>query len=280
MPNRPVKASQNALKTGVYARETLLKWESVEEYKEHVRKIVDNYRPVGPIEREHTMNIVDNRWLRKRLRQTTAISTHLHPLGRELEESGARTWQEALSYLQERGVEFEKVLESIAASNLQLVESVAKSTKESEGLSEILEECKMVHKTLERIATAFHAGRELFAEYSPKQLERRIRIENSLDAQYDKLRARLLIEQEARALHDKLRQETAGTTVEPPRDNVDKVVSDGINKESPTSDEPKVRDPLEEFIRENDEVNLDADNDELDLDADDDDDWGEPKPKG
>ena len=138
----------------------------------------------------------------------------------------------------------------------------------------------MVHKTLERIATAFHAGRELFAEYSPKQLERRIRIENSLDAQYDKLRARLLIEQEARALHDKLRQETAGTTVEPPRDNVDKVVSDGINKESPTSDEPKVRDPLEEFIRENDEVNLDADNDELDLDADDDDDWGEPKPKG
>ena len=64
--------------------------------------------------------------------------------------------------------------------------------------------CFKTYKVLARIETALDEEREFFLEYSPAHLEQRIRIENSLDAQFDKLCARLVIAREARMMREKL----------------------------------------------------------------------------
>ena len=77
----------NALKTGMYAREVLLPWESVAEFEAFRADIFNDYQPKGPIEKSIVANIVENRWLRERLLRTTAIATHRHAFGLALEES-------------------------------------------------------------------------------------------------------------------------------------------------------------------------------------------------
>jgi hypothetical protein len=261
-------SAQNAVKTGAYARDHLLPWESPAEHEKHRAEIFADLRPEGPIQRGIVENIVENRWLRRRLQRTTAISAHRHPFGRALEESGAKSWQDAVSYLQKRDVEFKKELQNNAARFNEVAEAAEEWELDGklESLPQkLLDVCSKASEHLTHIATALDEEREFFAEYSPKQLEDRIRIENSLDAQYDKLRARLVVEQEARALREKLRkgQDTIGTTV-PSHDNIEEGgVSNSANEGAPAS-ERAVRDFFDELGRDDDDT----------------DEWGEPKATG
>jgi hypothetical protein len=185
-----------------------------------------------------------------------------------LEQSGAKSWRDALSVVQEYDVERKNVLQAIAASNVQIAESIANATTGSQGLSgeqaqQILKHCSKVNKKLVRLEIAWDEEREFLAEYSLKQLERRVHMENSLDAQYDKLRARLVMEQEARILRDKLRKSQDSTTV-PSHDNIEEGgVSNSANEGAPAS-ERAVRDFFDELGRDDDDT----------------DEWGEPKATG
>ena len=201
----------NALKTGTYARTNLLPYENAQDFDKLRAEIFADLRPQGSLEREIVDSIVENRWARRRQRQTTAIEMHRQPFGRAVEEFGARSWREAIAVVRRNHVERHRALEDLARAWCQCADLVAMwATKcESDQLEEhakqIVGMCDSCFKKLSRIEALLDDEREFFAEYSPKKMEKRITNENSRDAQYDKLRARLVIEQEARSLRDKPR---------------------------------------------------------------------------
>jgi hypothetical protein len=208
----------NALKSGAYARgDTILPWESAAEFETLRAEIFDDLQPQRKLERDTASNIVENRWQRERLRRTTAIATHRHAFGRKLEESGAESWPDALEVVRRRDVERHDALQRIAQSACKTAEAATNWTSEvSDAVEELAREvvtaCEATVQDLAQLEVALDEEREFFREYSPKQLDRRVRLENSLDAQLDKLLGRFVALQEARILRDKLRQpeKTAG----------------------------------------------------------------------
>jgi hypothetical protein len=260
-------SNKNALKTGAYSRDTLLPWESAAEFETHRADIFDDLQPTGKIQHSIASDIADNRWLRERQRRTTAIATLRHSFGRELEESGVSSWKEVLSFLSEREIEHRKLLRSMDESMEKIAATVEDYIKASEASDELEKYVRKILKGFEEngalldlIATAVDDERDFFLEYSPKRLEQRIHLENALDAQYDKLRARFVIEKEARIVRDKMRksEETADSSPSeqtvPKRDkrNVDepvvsKVAADEPASEDELSDErPGLEDPDDE----------------------------------
>jgi len=242
----------------------LLPWESEAEFQELRTEIFNDLRPEGKTQSMWVDKIVVNRWEQQRQGRTTAIATHRHPFGRALEEANAKSWRQALAIARERNVENENTLRTIAASEDKIAKTAAQWCETAEETSElarfartIMDQINRNAKRLCAIQSALDAEREFFFEYSPKHLANRIRLENSLDAQYDKLRARLVIEQEAAALLEKLgktRGNAGNSPVAP--DNVE----DGVSTDKqPVSDDTLVTLPTDE------------------LDRDDRDDWGDPK---
>jgi hypothetical protein len=194
----------NALKTGAYARDTLLPWENAEAYEELRAAIFADLQPQGTLEMEIASNIVENRWLRRRLQRTTAISTHRHAFGQKLEETGVGSWSDALKTVRKLHVDHHQVLERIANSTQEIAQRTAKWTTDL--LAEkVVAQCEAIIGVLTRIEAALDEEADFFREYTPKQLDQRIGLENALDAQFDKLMARLNILREARILPDKLR---------------------------------------------------------------------------
>lgn len=199
----------NALKTGAYASEIILPWESAVEFEKIRREIFTDRRPQGRIERGIVDDHVENRWLRQRLRQITAIEAHRHPVGKVLERSGATSWKHASKILQERSVAREKSIQSVATPMLKVAQIAKKLEPEmsedcEELLRQVLDVCSKSFEELDRIRTERDVDQDFFDAYAPKNLKRLVQLENALDAQFDKLCARLLREQEARIVRDKL----------------------------------------------------------------------------
>lgn len=308
-----IARSLNALKTGAYAREGLLPWESAADYNKLQAEIFADLQPQRKLEMEIASNIVENRWVRTRLQRTTAIATHRHAFGRLLEESGGTSWSEALTIVRRHHVDQHKALERIAISTREIAQQTTNWTRPEqleELAQKVVTECETTLDRLTRIEAALDEERDFFREYSPKQLDRRIKLENALDAQFDKLMARLVNLQEARILRDKSRrsQDAAGdSAAERSHDDVNQASKLG---ESPSRDgrldlAELDRDDVEEFseaAKEHpsgdgkgpvDSAKLDRDDDDIDPlaefvaeapcaepDQDDDgtDDWGQPKP--
>ena len=204
----------NALKTSAYSKEILLPWENADEYEEHFEGISRKEQADGPIEEGFVRDMAENRWLRNRQRRTTAISTRRHSFGRELEESGARSWREALLYVTksqcknfETCESIDESLREIASKTRQLIEEPETSDVEERSLQEMAKECTKGVQILAGIKLGLDAERNFFDEYSPKQLRQRINLENALDAQFDKIRGRLEREQEARLIRERMRAE-------------------------------------------------------------------------
>ena len=229
-------AKLNALKTGMYAREVLLPWEAVAELEALCAGIFNDHQPKGTSEESTVTDMVENRWRRRRLRRTTAIATHRHPFGRAMEESGAKSWPEALSVAREHNLKRDEALASLAASTDQLAEAAVELKQKSESSGELeklarrtANGCIKTYKELARVENAMDAEREFFAEYLPQNLEQLLRIENLLDAQFDKLLGRLERMQEARILRETLRNNQKPSRLE---DNVHQaVVSNGAATE-------------------------------------------------
>jgi hypothetical protein len=192
----------NALKTGAFAREVLLPWESRAEFEEHRADIFADLRPKGKIQTGLVDNIVENRFLRERQRRTTAIATQRHPFGRALEESGARSWQDALAVVKNRGDKHQETLQRIASKLDQLAEASQQAVEVPEHDRETRAACKKIAKACEAmfelladIKGHLDDEKNFFAQYSPKHLQQRIQLENALDAQFDKMMGRLEVQQ-------------------------------------------------------------------------------------
>ena len=111
--------------------------------------------------------------------------------------------------------------------------------------------CIKIGEKLERLAKALDLERSFFDEYLPREMAKRVKLENTLDSQYDKLRSRLLTEQESYALREKLKAE---------RPPINSWPEDGALKLDERSAPNKA--PLHDPAR-------DGDNQEVDLYADD-----------
>jgi hypothetical protein len=100
-----IVASLNALKTGAYARETLLPWESAADYNELRTRFWliwsprENLRWASPSTLPRIVGFVKG--CSERLR----LATHRHAFGRMLEESGSRSWSDALKIVRKRHVD-------------------------------------------------------------------------------------------------------------------------------------------------------------------------------
>ncbi len=176
---------------------------------------------------EITSNIAENRWLRMRLRRTTAISSRRHAFGKMLEESGPKSWSEALEIVRKYHIDHHKTLERIANSTRKTAQWAENWTTSEQQLAELAEkvvaECQATIDELTRIESALDEEADFFREYSPKQLEKRVKLENALDAQFDKLMGRLTNLQDARISRDKSRgsQDAAGDSVKASHDDAD-----------------------------------------------------------
>jgi hypothetical protein len=222
----------NALRTGAYSREILLPWENAAEYEKHCAEVFEDVQPEGKIQIGIATDLAENRWLRERQRRTTAIGTRRHRYSDVL--NGARSWQDVLSIVSKRPIENGKTLQSIAGSMEQVGVLIKRFAQEfdtnnqtDKDLRKILKVCVEICGHLDRIEAAGDAEKAFFSEYAPKLLERRIGLENALDAQYDKISARLVIAKEA----TRMREEAQQQNVE--RAAVAKVVAD----ESETDDD-------------------------------------------
>lgn len=300
-------SSFNALKTGAYARQSLLPWEDPARRQSLCDRILADLRPVGALETRIALDIVENRWIRERLRCTSAIATHSQPFGRRLEKSGAKTWSDALKIVRELNVARHKTLERIASSISKIAEAATNGTV-PDALEELVESAPKMIEVLTRMEAALDQQDQFFREYSPRELDRRIRLENATDAQFDKMLARLDRLQAARAWREKSSKsnDPAGTPTAKSSQNAPSEVSrphepeidlDADDSEASTSNEPEidldadgseasasherkidpdaddtVEDPLVEF--------MDEQGDERHDDEDDTDDWGQPKPRG
>jgi hypothetical protein len=234
----------NAFKTGIYARGSLLPWENAAERERLSVGIRKSYQPVGTIEEGIVANIVENRWQRERQDQTTAIATHRHAFGLALEKSGAKTWPDALGIVREHNIGHENALQSLAVSMEQIAKNGIRVDEQRADAGEFKKLARKTangvirtYKILASIQTALDGEREFFREYWPNHIEQRIRVENSLDAQFDKLIGRLERVQEARILRDKLRSQGAASSSSPVvYDNVG-VVSKVASAETPSDED-------------------------------------------
>ena len=159
----------------------------------------------------------------------TAIETLAPPLRAGPGELGRALLARRAERARKRG-RTTKLLKSIAVSVREISETVRQGfSEEFDGpdtekvVQRIAEACSERRNAL--LEDAIDEVQEFFAEYSPKRLHKRILVENALDSQYDKLSARLVIEQEAALRKEKMspRQPIADNpSVEETHRNVDR----------------------------------------------------------
>jgi hypothetical protein len=207
----------NAMKTGAHSRAMLLPWESAQEFEKLRAEIFADLCPQGRVEEEIIDHIVQNRWMRQRQQQTTAIGMHRHAFAKELEEAKVDSWREAVSVLRKRDSEGHEILKLLDAKIAVARELLAKASDVSTESEDELRKSFQILDTLSNRLAAHDKFckevREFFVEYLPRHVESRIKNESSLDAQYDRLRTRLVIEQEARIRRSKLELEVAAKTL-------------------------------------------------------------------
>jgi hypothetical protein len=204
------KSRFNAVKSGAYAA-GLLPLESMKAYQKHCAAFRNSYEAVGYIERGLVRDMARNRWQRRRTKLMVAIAMYRHPFGRTLMECGAQSWQEVASLVRKSNTRTRETLESIGASMLQLVElggQIKQETLDSEVVSECLhkiaDSCSNSFELLEDIRNKLDQEREFFEQYMPQKLEQIVRVDNALDAQFEKMHFRLQVVQEARLRRDQL----------------------------------------------------------------------------
>jgi hypothetical protein len=261
----------NALKTGAYALESALPWENAAEKEKLRAEVFKAERVKGKAHEFIAENLVENIWLQRRVRNTTAIATHRHVFGQALEEAGVANWRDAISSLRAYNLKMEKTLATIAKAESQLAEVTAQWSERTD--EELTKRATKIHNILRKnaqrlseIVNGLDAQREFFLEYSPKHLERRIRLENSLQAQNRKIRADLLIEQEAERLREK-----SGKSGEDPEDSTDNSTGPRDNSAGPRGNIDQDGVPtVNERERTSDDACADTDDDLLRDDSADD----------
>jgi hypothetical protein len=188
-----------------------LPWESEEQYKKHCAEFVKVKRPVGDIEYDTVIDMALNRWRRKRIKLMANVAANRHGFGRALMESKMQSWQEIGTFLHDSNIENKQTFDSIVASLVQAIEiggQLKQKTFDSDEVSRVVQEiadtCTNCCELLESINNKLDLEREFFDQYMPKNLEEIVRVENALDAQFDKICSRLQVMQESRLRRDAL----------------------------------------------------------------------------
>lgn len=257
MSNNKLPRSKNALQSGAYSRDTVLPWESATDYQKHRASIRADLRPEGKIVSGMVDDYAENRWIRRRTRRMTAVATWRHPFGKALQKSGARSWQDVLDIASKQTASIGRPLESVDQSLGQIAQSIkdlAEKVEEEdetdlrEDLQKIVDGCNHSFRRLERIKDGVDQVNEFFREYSPKRLHKRILLENALDAQSDKLLARIEIEGERR----RIRQKTAGNSPIKELNGADEALVSTVAGDQPQSKETAGSVDLAELDRDDD----------------------------
>jgi hypothetical protein len=261
----------NAVTTGAYAT-GLLPWEDREAYNKHCQHFMKLYKPVGYIERGIVKDMAVNRWQRKRLQLMTTIATFRHEFGQAVVESGAESLQEVEAFVRESDVSNKKVLESIAASMLQMVETSSELVQKAFDADEAAEVFDKLKATciescelLKAIDAKLDLEGDFFEHYVPRKFEQRVKLENLLDGQFDKLQSRLQVLQEARLRREALAKAVAvNALLRTPADRqaaegASPSTGDGSDSDARASDDTgqrsagegkRPRDALDDFVDE------------------------------
>lgn len=275
----------NAVRTGAYSH-GLLPWESEDEYKKHCTEYMNLYEPKGKIEIRFVMDMAVNRWQRRRLGFMTSVATYRHGFGQAVEEL-ARSWQEALSFVRELNIRHKENLDRIATWIVETGETTVKLHQTSEAsklMHEIGDRCTHACELLEDIAAKLDLEREFFEQYMPQKFEQRIRLENLLDAQFDKIHSHFLMLKEARLKREELllsKHQAAAVNVLLGKPAIPEIAENdlpsndgGMDLDAPDRDEtdqPSADGGDRPWRHPSDQVNLDADDKDEDLDLDEDD---------
>jgi hypothetical protein len=251
----------NAVKSGAYARHILLPGDDPAELDEFKSAFFADFQPRGFVQEMPAADIVANRWLRRRARLLTSVGIWRHPYGRLLADARVGSEIELFDLVGEYNAKKHKKLDRMAES-LASIAQTARGWKDLpdnidtlERLAEnVVDACLKIAGTLERLEKAIDQEREFFREYSPKEMQKQIKLENASDAQYDKRRARLLIEQEAQAIREKLQQEQPA---------IDSRPEDAAPSDQKSTPKALLDDPARD--EDNKEVDLDADDEEVEV---------------
>jgi len=224
-----MSTNRNAVKTGAYVRSGFLPWESPAEYEKYGAGIFHELQPKGILEEGIVNDVVANRWQRRRVRVFATMAAYLHPMGQALERAGAKSWADVVELLRKDNLRHKKRLDEIGSAVTRLAERAVQWGPKSEELEdlahEIVSKCSDYEEPLVRIGKALDRELEFLEECVSKKLDRAILLENSLDAQFDKLLGRLQRVQEGRIMLENLRAKELPTL-----NSIEKMLHDSVDK--------------------------------------------------
>jgi hypothetical protein len=205
----------NALSHGFYATETVLPWESAEEFSQLCSELNDEWQPVGRTERETVAALARLYWIKNRLQRTWNLAFRGDPFVREIEHKNLKSWPEIDDYVKSVGdTSFDAKKEAVALrsrmdENLaELSEEIRKANESSRSA-----DLEVLTKTRQEIASCSSMLNKFFVlgaqsaderqkkhsfdgAYLPDHLEKVIKLESLIDGRLDKTMARLVSIQE------------------------------------------------------------------------------------
>lgn len=170
--------SQNAVTNGVYARDTVLPWESPEEFAAFYHSIRCELQPVGPLEEEAVRDIADLHWRKRRLALGALLAFYRDALPPELAEAAKGGVRGLAAFVNsEQG----QAGGSIAATSAQILSYV--KAKMANGESQ---------PNLPQTAAVERKQASLDRAYDPAVMATYVKTEAMLDARIAKAMARLV----------------------------------------------------------------------------------------
>ena len=202
--SRPKSTGQNALVHGVYASDIILAWESAEDFEQLHQELRTEWAPEGRMEEETVVTLARWNWLKHRVMRSTQMAFRKDPFVAALEQSGAKSWEDVVSYLQKKAIADDGVMDE-AKKTLQVLKTATQNaadamTAANPDTSAIYIDVKSLTKIFEKhvlpvYGKAFEKGtsnKTVEEAYLPDYLEKIVRLEASIDARIDKTLQRLV----------------------------------------------------------------------------------------
>ena len=216
----PKLGKQNALVHGVYSADIVLPWESAEDFECLHQELATEWVPEGRTEQETVLALARLHWLKHRLMRSTQMAFRQDPFVAELEKSGAKTWAEVESFLQQKAAADDGVMDEARKTLVELKTALQNAsslmTASDPNTIKIYSDVELIKKLfLENVVPVYgkvfgkvHGknfkntdGNDLDDDllittvekaYHPDYLEKIVRLEASIDARIDKNLHRLM----------------------------------------------------------------------------------------
>jgi hypothetical protein len=207
-----VSKHKNALVHGVYTVDTILPWESEEEFEHLFQDLRTEWTPEGRTEEEAILTLARALWNKHRLMRSTQMVYRKDPLVGELIKSGAKTWAEIEGFLQDKANADDSVMDEVkrtlnqlrvaaeAASALMTASNpdTQKIYRAVKGIEELYLKSvipvygKVYDASNSADVTKVTPNNAIEQAYHPDCLEKLIRLDASIDTRVDKALARII----------------------------------------------------------------------------------------